>query len=330
MAKVQNKHYTDADAVAIFCSDIHLSQSPPALRSQEPDWFKAMARPLRELRKLQDSLDVPIFCAGDVFHKWNASPEVINFAIDNLPENFHAVPGQHDLPHHSIEELRKSAFYTLLKTQYISSFVPTCRWSVSSGRMTRKKIAVFGYPYGSLLGPCPIKEKDTICIAVAHHFVWKMDKGYPGAPREGLVSAVEASLKGYDILVFGDNHQGFLHHTSKGVTVFNCGSLMRRTAKDLESHPMVGVLTKAGDIFPVMLDVSSDSYTHTGGDLSVEGDAQEKLLRDVLEEVGKMRSGLVGFEEIAKRALRRGALSEKARQILIDVFEETGVFTNES
>ena len=71
--------------IAILCADVHLSLNPPVWRSNEPDWFAAMKRPLDEIKELQKkNHDCPVFCAGDIFHKWDSPAELINWAIDNL------------------------------------------------------------------------------------------------------------------------------------------------------------------------------------------------------------------------------------------------------
>ena len=99
--------------IAIFAADLHLSLKAPIWRSTEQDWFEAMLRPLVELRTLATLHNCPIVYAGDIFDKWNSPPELINFAIEHLPKG-HAIPGQHDLPLHNYEDIRKSAYWTLV------------------------------------------------------------------------------------------------------------------------------------------------------------------------------------------------------------------------
>lgn len=97
--------------IAVLCSDIHLCHTCPPARSNEPNWYDAMARTLDELAGIASHYYVPILCAGDVFDRWNSPPELINFAIKHLPP-MHCIPGQHDLPNHSLEDIRRSAYST--------------------------------------------------------------------------------------------------------------------------------------------------------------------------------------------------------------------------
>ncbi|GAG04154.1 unnamed protein product, partial [marine sediment metagenome] len=124
--------------LALLCSDLHLSHVPPAARSAESDWYAAMKRPLDEIRELArlhgkaDGLkQVKILCAGDVFdssgadrRRWNSPPELINFAIDALPEGMYCIPGQHDLPNHNYGEIKRSAYWTLAKAGKLHNLPP--------------------------------------------------------------------------------------------------------------------------------------------------------------------------------------------------------------
>lgn len=102
--------------MAVLCGDLHLSEKAPVARWREKDeWYGAMARALDELSELSRSYASPIICAGDVFDRWKASPALIHFALTNLPVDMHCIPGQHDLPYHSLENMNESAYGVLVK-----------------------------------------------------------------------------------------------------------------------------------------------------------------------------------------------------------------------
>jgi len=88
-----------AKVLAILMADIHLSLKAPIWRSAEPDWLDAQARPLKEVKLLQDKYKCPVICAGDIFDRsrktadgWNAPAELINYAIEYLPDDMYAIP----------------------------------------------------------------------------------------------------------------------------------------------------------------------------------------------------------------------------------------------
>src|SRR5688500_1062308 len=101
------KGFMKAEPIAILCADLHLTMKQPACRDDD-DWMKTQAGYLSQLKMLQKSETMgpvlPILCAGDIFDKWNAPPELIHFALEHLPDGMICVPGQHDLPNHRMEE----------------------------------------------------------------------------------------------------------------------------------------------------------------------------------------------------------------------------------
>src|SRR4051812_16800052 len=74
----------------ITCSDLHLREDTPLAR-KEKDWYGVMARYLGQLGAVAYKFRSPIVYAGDIFHRWNSSAELINFAITHLPMGY-AIP----------------------------------------------------------------------------------------------------------------------------------------------------------------------------------------------------------------------------------------------
>lgn len=236
---------------AIFVSDIHLSHLPPALRSQEPDWYAAMARPLRELRELQKKLGgVPIICGGDVLDSAKSPAELVNFALQELPDVIYSVAGQHDLFNHNYEDIEKSAYWTLVEANRLFNIEPN-----HSIEIHDTDIRVFGFPWG--FDPQPLNEPQSswVNIAVVHKYVWKEGFKYLTAPIENEVKQQLFQLSGYDAVVTGDNHAGFIEGK-----LCNTGTFMRRISTDLQREPFVGVLKKNGTIIKHLLDTSNDAY----------------------------------------------------------------------
>ncbi len=134
--------------IAIAVADLHLSLNPPLARAAEPNWLDAMSRPLKELRELAEKLNVPILCSGDVLDRWNSSAELINFAIEHLPW-MHAIPGQHDLPLHSLVDIHKSAYWTLVKAGNI--------WHINGKQQDVAGFlgTVSAFPWGVPVEPLP-------------------------------------------------------------------------------------------------------------------------------------------------------------------------------
>ena len=108
------------DIIGVFISDIHLGHAVPAARGEDTEqWYGAMKRVIDQVAEIWESTGARVFCAGDVFDKWFVYPELINWAIRTLPHMV-AVPGQHDLPMHSMSLMHKSAFQTLREAGVIT------------------------------------------------------------------------------------------------------------------------------------------------------------------------------------------------------------------
>ena len=71
-----------------------------------------------------------------------------------------------------------------------------------------------------------------------------------------------SDFKGHDVVVYGDNHKGFLA-TQGNTTMFNCGGLQRRKSDEISYRPQVGLLYENGSIKPELLDCSADNIVKT-------------------------------------------------------------------
>lgn len=249
-------------AVAILCSDMHLSATPPVARSGEPDWYAAMGRVFDQIQKVRSKVGIqtiPIICAGDVFHHWRSPPELINFALDKMPVMY-AIPGQHDMPMHNRDLMHKSAFETLVRAERI---IPLD----SDGLLLPTfDILVRGFGFGEKI----IRHSDPrsnisgiTSVCVAHQYVWTKHAPRAISPVRDELDPDDDRYHGYDVVVFGDNHKPFFivdHPAGGGVrTFFNCGSTMRRSSDD-KHIPRVGVVYDDKTVESVPLDISADHF----------------------------------------------------------------------
>jgi DNA repair exonuclease SbcCD nuclease subunit len=302
--------------VAILTADWHFSHKPPVWRSNEPDWYNAMARPLDEISAMQIEHKCPVLVAGDIFDKWNSPAELINFAIKNMPEEVYAIPGQHDLPNHNIQELHRSAFASLTLTKTIN---------FPSVEMLRPihSLIVQCFPHGISIRPCDDKTK-ALKVAVVHDYVWMGKAKYPKAPEEKEISRLRKSSKnkrhlingkyyGYDVVVYGDNHKGF--QTVVGKTeIFNCGTLMRRASDEEDYRPKVGILYSNGQIDKHYLDISKDKHLTTD-EMKDAKEYEEIDMELFATELRKLGASALEFKEAMKQFWRK----DKTRKAVINI-----------
>jgi len=274
--------------VAVVCSDLHFSGSPPIARSAEPDWYEAMRRQWSQLRQVAGLYKVPVIVAGDIFDHWKSSPQVISFAIEMFSGlRVFAVPGQHDLPNHSYGDIKRSAYWTLVEAGAVNNVEPGCRYDVNG-------MMLFGFPWGTDIVPQVPREDGRVDyllnVAVIHKYVWTGEYKYQGAPSEDEVTGLKRALNGYDVAIIGDNHKGFMSNVG-GCRVMNCGGFIPRKSDERDMKPWFGVLDSRGDIEPVFLDLSGDKWLD-----------EEALLRKV-DETLDLRDLVNGLESLGVDAL---------------------------
>lgn len=292
------------EVIAIAVADIHLSMKPPVCRNEEEDWFAAMKRPLDELRKLGGRYHVPIICAGDIFHHWKSPPELINFALKNLPK-MHAVPGQHDLPLHRYEDIRKSAYWTLIIGGTINNLEPTMPFD-------RYGLFLHGFPWRfPISSECTGYSQPT--IAVIHKYIWKKKRILQIDTDETNVKTYRKELKGFDFAIFGDNHIGFIDGS-----IINCGSLMRRTSDQMDYRPQVGLLYSDNTIEPHYLDIEGEKIHKVSKE---EKRFELGNIQKFLEGIKGLETDEMDFRKIVNHYLEKEEVEEDVCDIILGAID---------
>lgn len=254
----------------------------------------------------------PLIVAGDIFHTWNSPPELINFAIENLKTRYgtYAIPGQHDLPNHRYEDIRRSAYWTLVKSKAVVNLPRRNAFLVS------KNLCCHAFPWGSEIytDPAPF---DGINLAVIHDYCWYQGHSFPGASEDKHVHQHAKKLKMYDAAVFGDNHIGFQIETKTGLHILNCGGLMRRNADQSDYTPRIGLLKDDGTIESVHINVMDDECLD---DVEVkERDAKmEEAAGVLITMIGGMSSVMADFPETVKRFMESKKVDQTVQNIVYD------------
>lgn len=271
---------------------------------------------------------IPIFCAGDIFDRWNSPPELINFAIKHLP-TMYAVPGQHDLPLHNYQDIKKSAYWTLVeagKVIDLKPYKPISVWPTGA----KQPISVVGFPWGAQLKPFVSVERNgqpltkaAKKLAVVHSYCWIDGNSYPGAPENKTAKEQMRQLAGFDVAVFGDNHKGFLVGTGDA-TAFNCGGFMRRKFDELDYKPQVGFMLETGQVVPHYLDTSKDEF-HDSDKLDLPEGTDPNFAQALVKVVNSWKSYYLDFGEAIRAAMDRyqteveeDAGLKKAVQMVLD------------
>lgn len=251
--------------IAALLADIHLSHNPPVARSAEPNWYSAMQRQLCQLQAICQEYKVPAIIAGDVFDDgWRphrCPPELTSFAMKYLPEKVYAIFGQHDLPHHRLEDKKRSALWTLVQAGRVILIPPNKPIEV----IGHAPIRLYGFSWGVPIKPLQEPHDLALDVAIIHSFIWTKETGYYGALEDKTLQAYRDKLTGYDVAVFGDNHKPFTFN-NRGKNnrdckvVYNCGGFFRRRIDEKKHKPSIGLLYSDGSVRRYYLDVSQDKF----------------------------------------------------------------------
>ncbi len=306
--------------LAVCAADVHLSLKPPVARSAERNWLAVQAGYLGQLREVARKHRAPILYAGDVFDKWygslTAAPELINFALTHLPSGW-AVPGNHDLPHHSYQEKHKSAFYTLVQAGKLKLLDPGI--SVCVPGPDDRDIVAVGFPHGFGIKP-PLRDpKDKRPhVAVVHAYCWIRNCCRPKADKSDRAKHWAKKLDGFDAAAFGDNHKGFVYNGLK-VPIMNCGGFALRNSDEKERRPMVGLLRQSMQFEPVYLDTSDDRW--------LDKERQEELaewspdMSELVSELAELGGAASSFFETLTSAITSGKVGKRAGKTLLKAME---------
>lgn len=315
--------------IAVLVADLHLSLRPPAARSAEPDWLATQAGYLKQLRQIADlserkasgQLTLPVICAGDLFDKPNPSPELINFAIKHLPA-MHAVPGQHDLNYHRYEDLKKTAYWTLVEAGKVVDLKPGKPVEVNSGGTA---LRLHGFPWGISVYPPKDPHDLLLEVAVIHSYIWTMGTGYPGAPGGHRARNWLKCVYNFDVAVFGDNHKSFSYSPPPGsvykTLVWNCGGFIRRRTDEKNHRPSVGLLYADGSVKRTYLDTGRDRFIDDRVE-QVKSSLKGAEILDFLEELENLADKDIDFRGAIMEWLDREKVPAEVRRTVLQALEE--------
>lgn len=280
---------------AILINDLHLSDKPPVGRvCTKDEWFKLMHKYLEGVQELATKYGAPILCAGDVFDRWNPTPELINFALRHLPNMF-AVPGQHDLPNHQLHAMARTAYGCMVTAGKITDLREVYSFD---------DFDAYPLPWGGEIIRPPVGIRKP-AVLVGHKFVWcGPGTGYPGAPENALASNID--LDRFVVAHFGDNHKPFDTTVDTGTgkcAVWNGGKFMARKRNERDTKPQVGLLIKQNKTWGVRPHILNDDGEEWLEIDTTDADTMAQL--DMAEYIESME--ILGEENAGsfKLALRR-------------------------
>lgn len=270
---------------AIICGDIHLRDDTPQCRTD--DFQAAQWRKIDWLAGLQQEHGCPVLDAGDLFHRWKVSSELVVKAFHHLPVEMYTVPGNHELPNHNLSLIEKSGLGVLKVSERIRV--------LDAGVMARPfpcTAHVHPFPWGFKTEPLLGRKNEAAVdrnIALCHVMTYTGRNPWPGCTDEEA-GAMLKRLKGFDLVITGHNHKPFvIEH--EGRLLVNPGSLMRQAGDQADHRPRVyfwySETNSVEEVF-VPIDEGVVSRVH----LAVVEDKEERLEAFVSRLKGDWEIGL--------------------------------------
>lgn len=184
------------------------------------------------------------------------------------------VMGQHDQKYHSLQSVNRTSLRVLEAAEVVHILGET---PYNLG----ENVDVYGLSFGEEV---PEVKRKCLNILVAHKMVikGKADRIWLGQRDYTTVDDFAGDYPDFDLMIFGDNHQGFLKAWDDALLV-NCGALVRAEAsKGMVEHKP----------FVVIYDTESHGY----GQIYIPiKPAAEVLNREKVEENQEKNEGLEAF-----------------------------------
>lgn len=284
---------------AILCSDIHLREDQPTCRTD--DYQAAQWNKLGFIRNLQRKYVCDVYNAGDLFHHWKPSPGLLSWTIANLPNQFHTIYGQHDLPQHNFDLRNKSGIHTL-ETDNTLTVLDECHFGQEP-----KEESIIRYSGTSY----------RRSILVWHKMVWQGKKLWPGQTDPSAKRLLRRYPQ-FNLILVGDNHQPFVEEY-EGRLLVNPGSMMRMTADQIDHKPRVYLwYAETNTVEPVYLPIEQGVISREHIDRTEKRDGRIDAFISKLDNDYK---AAVSFEENLERFAKTNKVRESVMEIVYKSIE---------
>lgn len=258
---------------AILVGDMHLRENRPICRTD--DWEQVMKSKLSLIRETAVKYDAPVICAGDVFHTWNASPWLISFALENLPDGMITIAGNHDIPRHNPDLIKWSALHTLSKAGKIHLLNHGCIERANG-------IDLIPFPFGCTIDVPGCVLRDTTPLFIIHKFIYHSQcqdwEKNVGTSAESLLSQLTKprDMGGkISTALVGDNHKAF-EIQSNGNLLLNPGSIFRMTSDQKDFKPRFYLWNSDNEFEAIYFPVNNKDVTDEH--ISDKGVDEERVL----------------------------------------------------
>lgn len=287
----------------ILAADLHLRDDRPIGRVD--DYWAAQEKKFRFILGLAKDYGGELIVAGDFFDKARPSYFLLQWVIRLLQEfnlSLLIVPGQHDLPTHSLHKLPESGV-GILQAAGVAEVVRAYSYCGHMGGYD-----IYGCPFGETPTPPPVFS----CLLAWHCLIIRKGEEIWEGQDAPIAGKILRELKEFDIILTGDNHRRFIETFGKRKLI-NPGSMMRMTIKQMDHRPAVYCVNTDGFIeLPIEERVLDDSHVVEVGERDDRIDSFMRSLQTEYELGVSFTNNLRNFLKI-----------NKVRQSVVDLIGES-------
>jgi hypothetical protein len=232
----------------ISIADLHLSDSRPSCRTD--NYIETEFNKLDFLCRCAKEDDGILTVSGDFFDVPKPSLSLVRKTIKKLNEykiKIYATCGQHDLPNHSIKDVKHSGLGVLAASGVIELILDP-----EEPIKLKDDIFLYGCPFGLK----PIQPNmDNFNVLLWHEMIINRTLW---SGQKALSSNVALRKFKYDIIISGDNHSYFIEEYKSRILI-NPGSVVRKTIKQIKHRP-IAFWTNFSDYETISIPIEKDVF----------------------------------------------------------------------
>lgn len=290
----------------VVTADWHLREDLPICRS-DIDWFETQRSAVHFTFDYAKRIGAEVIIDGDICHRPHIHPSLIAMFLQEVSlfgGNVYIIPGQHDLPYHSMEYVDRSS-YGILKAAM----------KLTTNLIDGSKLGLT-IPFGMLEDRVYNEASKFLLL---HQLTFASSQDMPPIDEGVLADDLLDRFPNVNWICLGDNHHHF--HVKRGDRhVINPGCLVRQSADLIDYTAGFYVLDTSSEEsveFVEVPDVGTVSNDHI---------VKEKERDDRIEAfVSSLEKGVeMSLDFVSNMQAKMSSLSPGARDVLDEMIDEIG------
>jgi hypothetical protein len=290
----------------ILTADWHLRTDVPKARLDKDSYVHAQAAKRDFFFALAIKTGCPIIIAGDIGNRpewsnWLLSSFIIA-ALHQKDLRILAIPGQHDLPEHRLDQWHNSGIGVLASAGAIEMLIDPFNNVVYNG------IQIDSAPFGANPPEFDNSGDPERMVLVCHRLLSE-EKDDPNGGQYFVPFIKKYSM--YDLIVVGDNHKTFAKKLGNTLLV-SPGSMMRMAADQVNHRPVAFLwYAESNLIRPVYLPIMEGVVSREHIETKKAKEERLSAFTERLKGSGEMK---LSFEKNLERGMEKSGVGDGVKR----------------